>query len=239
MSAVKFIAYTGGSGMGKTTLAHERVRDARRHGQTAVIVTLDNYYHPVPEGADPETHNWDTLGAFDIERLRTDIATLRARKPICATEHDYSAYEDRAPQLLGPADIVVVEGLHVLALGLDKEYDEKYYVEADKNTALMRRLARDQQPPPVGRGYTRENIIKRWTDDVWPVYETEICKYRDLADEVIDNSHYQSARSPVPHEERSGTVEDHTVKDHMEQGGHVPVVVAKESRPDVTSEVLE
>lgn len=176
---IVFVGIIGGSGMGKTTLA------TRLHQLTgAPIITLDDFYKPLPRGCDGADYNWDSVDAFDWDILRQVMHALRSGRPAFVPHHDHATYA-RTEQMreVHPAPVVIFEGIFLFAKeDLAREFDIKVFVHCDLDSALARRIRRD-----VERGFALSLVLSRYLAHVKPAYEQHIAPWYGRVDVVVKN----------------------------------------------------
>ena len=130
------VGIAGPVAAGKTALAMGLAADldSDRHGTRSVaILSTDGFLLPNIElahrGSSGRKGYPDT---YDVERLRAAVTTLRDGGAVATPVYSHDLYDvvPDAEQLIGPCDVLVVEGLHVLAqlVGL---VDYGIFVEAD------------------------------------------------------------------------------------------------------------
>ena len=142
-----FIGIAGGSGSGKTTIAHE-LYDQFKNDRIRII-TEDSYYknHPEMTMAERNKINFDHPDAFDTELLISQLQDLLSGKAIEMPIYDFTTHL-RSPETVHvePADIIILEGILVLASEeLRNLMDIKIFVDTDDDIRLIRRQRRDGQ----------------------------------------------------------------------------------------------
>lgn len=178
----KIIAITGGSGAGKTTVAHAL---ARRLGAGAVVIAEDDYYRcasTIP-GFDPATHNFDAPNAKEHALLREQLALARSGEAFDKPIYDLVTHR-RKPDVerIVHADWVIVEGIHLLAAEeLRAVYDFAVFIAADEALRLGRRIIRDVET----RGRTPRAVLAQFFATVRPMHEAHIEPQRAFADLVL------------------------------------------------------
>lgn len=178
----KIIAITGGSGAGKTTVAHALVR---RLGAGAVVIAEDDYYRcasTIP-GFDPSTHNFDAPEAKEHALLREHLALARSGEAFDKPIYDLVTHR-RKPEVerIVHADWVIVEGIHLLAADdLRAVYDFAVFIEADETLRLGRRMIRDVET----RGRTPRAVLAQFFATVRPMHDAHIEPQRAFADLVL------------------------------------------------------
>lgn len=163
------IGIAGGSGSGKTTVAH-RVQE-RFPQNTVEIIHHDCYYVDRPE-LDLEQRaaiNYDHPNAFETGLLVEHIAQLRAGNVVQRPQYDYSTHR-RAPETAPvlPADILFVEGILVLESRVLREtMDIRLFVDVDADERFIRRMGRDISE----RGRDLQSVIQQYRTTVRPMHQ--------------------------------------------------------------------
>jgi uridine kinase len=180
------VGIAGGSGSGKTALAGALCEGLRP--ALAAPLAQDAYYRD--RGALPaearERLDFDALDAFDLdlfaEHLRALRLGCRVRPPrYCFVTH--SRQGQGVP--VGPADIVLVEGLFLLADPRARELlDLRIYLDAPERVRLARRLARDVRE----RGRTEQSILAQYRGSTFPAHRRWVEPSRAWADVVLVNA---------------------------------------------------
>jgi type I pantothenate kinase len=129
------VAVAGPVAAGKTRLANglAAALSARRPGERIAVLSTDGFLLSNADLARrglsgckgyPET--------YDVERLHATVADLRAGRMVTTPVYSHEHYDVvlGEEQAVGPCDVVVVEGLHVLAQ-LEGLVDYGIFVDAD------------------------------------------------------------------------------------------------------------
>ncbi|MEM7247407.1 MAG: uridine kinase [Acidobacteriota bacterium] len=178
------IGVAGGSGSGKSSLAR-RLVESRPEG-SARLVALDWYYRDLSQLDEAERArvNFDEPSALELDLLVEHLGELVAGRTVAAPRYDFATHcrlEGSTP--VAPAELIVVEGLHVLAWPpLRERLDLAVYLDADRELCLSRRAARDG----VERGRDPESIRRQFLDTVWPMHQRHVEPSRANADLVLD-----------------------------------------------------
>ena len=178
------IGITGGSGSGKTTIAHEIANQIEANDRI-VIMTQDSYYKdntglPMSER---QKINYDHPNAFDMPLLEAQFNQLLHRKPIEMPTYDFTEHtrSDKTVHI-NPADIIILEGILVL---FNEEIrnlmDIKVYVDTDDDIRFIRRLERDMKE----RGRSLDSVINQYLTTVKPMYHQFIEPTKRYADIII------------------------------------------------------
>ncbi|XJZ61651.1 uridine kinase [Lactobacillus delbrueckii subsp. bulgaricus] len=162
------IGIAGGSGSGKTTIAHELYDQFKT--DRIRIITEDSYYknHPEMSMAERNKINFDHPDAFDTELLISQLQDLLNGKAIEMPIYDFTTHL-RNPETVHvePADIIILEGILVLASEeLRNLMDIKIFVDTDDDIRLIRRQRRDM----AERGRSFDSIIDQYLATVKPSY---------------------------------------------------------------------
>lgn len=176
------IGICGASGSGKSTLAREL---ENRLDCRCISIRQDSYYRDHSDLTYEErTHiNYDEPAAFDHDLLREDLMQLRAGEAIRSKDYDFTQHRrDDQGNILGPADIVILEGIHTFFDPSVRDLmDLKIYVQVDVDICLLRRLNRDMHE----RGRSIESICNQYMNTVKPMYEKYIRSYSKYADLIV------------------------------------------------------
>lgn len=205
MAGTFMIAITGGSGSGKTTLARELF--ARLGEGRCALVTEDNYYLPRGQHTPPVVgwSNQDVEKAIDFDNPATKemalfaehLAALRRGESVDQPVYDFAAHERVAGAVhsVAPRDVVMVEGVHVLADPAFRQFfDLTVYVDASADLRLIRRIRRDR----AERGRDPERVIDQYLRFVRPSHArfTEPAKF--VCDLVVADEGVPAWRNALP-----------------------------------------
>lgn len=183
-SAARVIGIAGPSGSGKSTLAHGIA--AAFADQNPVLLSLDAYYRGIdhPWYSNGEAPNFDTPAAIDWDLATAHVAALGRGEAIEAPRYDFATHlRLRETRPLGPADLVIVEGILALHHApLRAVFAKSIYVEAAVNVCLTRRLDRDT----AERGRSRESVLAQWRSSVQPMMERHVFPQESAAGFVAD-----------------------------------------------------
>jgi uridine kinase len=177
------LAITGGSGSGKTSVA-EALADALRPRAVAIL-REDDYYrdNAATPGFDPATFNFDDVATRDHGLLGEHLKALRSGRAIAMPRYDFAGHARLAETVdTGPADIVIVEGIHVLCPAeLRALYDYAIYLDIPDDIRLARRIFRDM----AERQRSIETVIRQYVQTVRPMHYRFTDPCRAFADRVI------------------------------------------------------
>ncbi|MDE6491794.1 MAG: uridine kinase [Lactobacillus sp.] len=178
------IGITGGSGSGKTTIAHEIANQIEANDRI-VIMTQDSYYKDNTDlpMSERQKINYDHPNAFDMPLLEAQLNQLLHRKPIEMPTYDFTEHtrSDKTVHI-NSADIIILEGILVL---FNEEIrnlmDIKVYVDTDDDIRFIRRLERDMKE----RGRSLDSVINQYLTTVKPMYHQFIEPTKRYADIII------------------------------------------------------
>ncbi|MDB5012384.1 MAG: uridine kinase [Daejeonella sp.] len=180
------IGITGGSGSGKTFFLNSFLKHFNK--DEVCLISQDDYYIPVGEMTQEENklHNFDLPTAIDDKQFSSDIQKILNWETVFKKEYKFNN-KDAIQQVLEikPAPIVIIEGLFILHYkAVSALLDMKIFIEAKEHVALKRRIERDF----LERGYHEEDVKYKWNNHVMPSYNLFLLPYRDIADQIIENS---------------------------------------------------
>ncbi len=177
------IGIAGGTGSGKTTAAL-RVK-GHFPAERVEILHHDNYYCDLPHlPRDARACvNYDHPDAFETELLLQHLRDLARGGSIQAPVYDYEEHRRRnEPLRIGPADIVLVEGILVLECEpLRAMMDIRIFIDEDADERLLRRLMRDVEE----RQRTVTSIVEQYRESVKPMYQQFVEPSKRYADLII------------------------------------------------------
>ena len=178
------IGIAGGSGSGKTTIAHE-IADEINADDHITIMTQDSYYKDntgVPM-AERKKINYDHPDAFDMPLLEAQLNQLLHRKPIEMPTYDFTAHTRSEKTIyVEPSDIIILEGILVLFNeAIRNLMDIKVYVDTDDDIRFIRRLERDMKE----RGRSLDSVINQYLSTVKPMYHQFIEPTKRYADIIV------------------------------------------------------
>lgn len=177
------IGIAGGTGSGKTTVAHRIVK--RIGSQHVTLISQDSYYKHQPD-LTPEQRarvNYDHPDSFDNCLLLSHLQQLRQGVAIDVPIYSFSEHLRLNETIrVEPKPVVVLEGILVLAdAPLRDEMDIKVFVDTDADVRVLRRIARDLKE----RGRTIESVFAQYLDTVKPMHEAFIEPSKRFADLIV------------------------------------------------------
>lgn len=162
------IGVAGGSGSGKTTVAHNLIKTFK--AEDAVLVEQDAYYKELT-GLTLEERakvNFDHPNSIEFDLLREHLLTLKSGKAIERPIYDFSMHSRKEEKVtINPSRIIIVEGILIFAVPEIRElFDVKIFVDTDADEMLLRRIERDINE----RGRTFDSVRDQYLSTVKPMY---------------------------------------------------------------------
>jgi len=184
------IGVAGGSGSGKTTIAHAVV-EAAGPGLVSLI-QHDAYYRDLAhmELEDRLKVNFDHPDSLETELLIHHLQELRSGRAIEVPVYDFSIHTRTAATVHVAAEaVVMVEGILVLAEPeLRKQMDLRIYVDTDSDLRFIRRLSRDIEE----RDRTVESVTKQYLSTVRPMHLQFVEPSKRYADIIVPDGYNYS-----------------------------------------------
>lgn len=177
------IGIAGGTGSGKTTVAH---RIVNRIGlQHVALISQDSYYKHQPHltMSQRASVNYDHPNSFDNGLLLEHLRRLRAGQGVDVPVYSFSEHMRLTETIpLAPKPVIVLEGILVLAdEQLRNEMDIKVFVDTDADVRVLRRIARDMKE----RGRSFESVFAQYLETVKPMHEAFIEPSKRYADLIV------------------------------------------------------
>jgi uridine kinase len=177
------IGIAGGSGSGKSTVAH-KVAEGLSTSSVAFI-DMDAYYKNFTELPIEERRklNWDHPDAFDFDLLCSHLELLSAGKAIDKPVYDFVTHlrSPKTRHIEGP-EVVVIDGILLLVDERVRDLcDVKVYVDADPDIRLIRRIKRDIK----SRGRPLEEVLDQYLSTVQPMHLQFVEPSKRYADVIV------------------------------------------------------
>ena len=180
----KLIAISGGSGSGKTFLAHAIKENLR---EEATILSFDNYYRDQSHLSFVERAaiNYDDPVQLDAELFLSHVNKLSAGEMVNVPQYDFATHvRKKVTRPVKSSPWIICEGIMVLTLPKNT-FDYSIYVDADDDIRLLRRIIRDV----ITRGRTIESVGKQYLESVKPMHKKYVEPCREIADFIYINNH--------------------------------------------------
>ncbi|MHA6513514.1 uridine kinase family protein [Tessaracoccus sp. Z1128] len=224
--ALRVLAISGPSSSGKTTTTQRLATQLEVNGFKPVALSLDNYFvnrerTPVDEDG---RYDFESLDALDLPLLTHQIQKLVAGHAVAVPRFDFVTGRRlpvTTPLHVGPAEILVIEGIHALnprlVEGIHRSAVFKVYVSAlgglnidlmnrvpTTEVRLLRRMVRDHEH----RGISPEVTVDQW-DSVRRGEYASVFHFQEDADVMFNSSMMYELNALRPFaEEALGTIPD-------------------------------
>src|SRR5688572_11193350 len=183
MASPLVVGIAGGTGSGKTTVAH-KLAAAMPQGR-CVAIEHDAYYrdqlHLSPE--DRAKTNYDHPSSLESDLLAAHLSELRAGRGVDVPVYDFASHT-RAKQTrrVEPARVIIVEGILVFVEAVVREQlDIKIFVDTDADIRLIRRIRRDLEQ----RGRTFASVRDQYYATVRPMHLEHVEPSKRWADLIV------------------------------------------------------
>jgi uridine kinase len=183
MSRPLVVGIAGGTGSGKTTVAH-KLSAAMPPGRCATI-EHDAYYRDQKHLSLEERTkvNYDHPASLESSLLAIHLRELRAGNAVDLPIYDFASHT-RSPNTrrVVPAPLIIVEGILVFAdSGLREQMDIKIFVDTDADIRLIRRIRRDIEV----RGRTFQSVRDQYYATVRPMHIEYVEPTKRWADLIV------------------------------------------------------
>lgn len=177
------VGIAGGTGSGKTTVAH-KLAAAMPEGR-CVTIEHDAYYrdqgHLSPD--ERATINYDHPASLESTLLAEHLRDLRAGTPVDVPIYDFATHtRGTEKRRVVPAPVIIVEGILVFCdAALREQMDIKIFVDTDADIRLMRRIRRDLEV----RGRTFQSVRDQYYATVRPMHLEYVEPTKRWADLIV------------------------------------------------------
>jgi len=177
------VGIAGGTGSGKTTVAH-KLASAMPDGRCVTIehdaYYLDQAHLPLDERA---KINYDHPSSLESMLLVDHLRALRDGRTVEVPIYDFATHTRRSEtRQVEPARVIVVEGILVFTEpALRDQMDIKIFVDTDPDIRLMRRIRRDLEQ----RGRTFQSVRDQYYATVRPMHLEYVEPTKRWADIII------------------------------------------------------
>ena len=183
MASPLVVGIAGGTGSGKTTVAH-KLAAAMPEGR-CVTIEHDAYYRdqshlPADERA---TINYDHPAALESGLLAEHLRQLRSGEPVDIPIYDFATHTRKTEtRRVEPARVIIVEGILVFTeAALREQMDIKIFVDTDADIRLIRRIRRDLEQ----RGRTFQSVRDQYYATVRPMHIEYVEPTKRWADLIV------------------------------------------------------
>jgi uridine kinase len=177
------VGIAGGTGSGKTTVAH-KLAAAMPTGR-CLTIEHDAYYrdqsHLSPE--DRAKTNYDHPDSLETTLLVEQLRELRAGRAVDVPIYDFATHtRKRESRHVAPARVIIVEGILVFTdAALRSLLDIKIFVDTDADIRLIRRIRRDLEQ----RGRTFQSVRDQYYATVRPMHIEHVEPSKRWADLIV------------------------------------------------------
>ncbi len=180
---VTLIGIAGGSGSGKTRLAHE-LKDAIGPERVA-LVPFDAYYKDLRHLSMEERNsvNFDHPDSLDDDLFGFQLDGLTGGLDVAIPVYNFSEHRREDDLTILPsAEIVIAEGILLFAFPeLIERFDFKVFRQCDEETRFARRLERDV----VERGRSEASVRRQFAESVGPMHDQFVEPSCSAADRLV------------------------------------------------------
>lgn len=183
MTRSLIVGIAGGTGSGKTTVAHKLA--AAMPAGRCVTLEHDAYYRdqghlPLDERA---RINYDHPASLESTLLAEHLRALRDGRGVDVPSYDFATHTRRPEtRRVEPAPVIIVEGILVFVeAALRDQMDIKIFVDTDPDIRLMRRIRRDLEH----RGRTFQSIRDQYYATVRPMHLEYVEPTKRWADLIV------------------------------------------------------
>lgn len=189
------IGIAGGTGSGKTTIAHSVLEILG--GKRVVLIQQDAYYRDLNHLTFEERTqiNFDHPDSFETDLLVEQLRSLRSGRSVDRPVYDYAAHTRNSQVVrIEPEPVILVEGILVLVEpDLRDQFDLKIYIDTDADLRLVRRLRRDI----VERGRSVEAVLIQYETTVRPMHLQFVEPSKRYADIIVPEGYNPGAVGTV------------------------------------------
>lgn len=177
------VGIAGGTGSGKTTVAHALVERLPRGA--SVCLAYDSYYRSRTDlSAEEREHiNFDHPDSLETGLLNEHLKALRHGQAIEMPQYDFVRHLRKEESVyVSPHPVIVVEGILLLSDSRVREQlDLKVFVDTDADIRVLRRVRRDMD----ARGRTFEQVRDQYYSTVRPMHLQFVEPSKYFADVII------------------------------------------------------
>lgn len=178
------IGIAGGTGSGKTSVAHAVLEDLQKNGKDVVLLEQDSYYKASNKSfSERVNENYDHPKAIDFELLIEHLMELIDGKSIEKPVYNFKEHQrERFSEHIESKNIIIVEGILILVNEKLRElFDMKIFVDTDDDIRLLRRLERDMKE----RGRSFDSVKEQYMQTVKPMHLEFVEPSKVYADIII------------------------------------------------------
>ena len=179
------VGIAGGTGSGKTSVAHYILNYLKSYAVDPILLEQDSYYKRNDNLSFVERVelNYDHPDLIDFPLLIEHIKDLREGKSIEKPIYDFQTYNRKdETEVVKPTKLIIVEGILLFTLDeLRDLFDVKVFVDTDDDERLLRRIERDMKE----RGRSFDSIKDQYRKTVKPMHLEFVEPSKRYADVII------------------------------------------------------
>lgn len=187
----KLIGIAGGTGSGKTTVAHRLIELVGT--EQVALLAQDSYYRHHPELSPQQRAaiNFDHPDSIEDELLVQHLKQLRDGIAIEQPQYDFFNHQRKTDSILVAAKhFIIVEGILIFVYPELRElFDLKIFVETPDDIRFIRRLQRDTQE----RGRDMSSVVDQYLTTVRPMHASFVAPSKEFADIIVPEGGQNSA----------------------------------------------
>lgn len=176
------IGVAGGTGSGKTTLAHQIINSL--NADDVLLLSHDYYYKDYENLSfeDRSQKNFDHPDSFDTDLLIADLVKLKAWQEINHPTYDYTVHRRSNWVKEQPRRVIVVEGILIFENEQLRDlFDVKIFVDTDADIRFIRRLCRDVNE----RARSMDSVVNQYLSTVKPMHDRFVEPSKRYADVIV------------------------------------------------------
>jgi uridine kinase len=177
------IGVAGGTGSGKTTVAHRVARAAPAPSVT--MIEYDSYYRDRPDLDESERAklNFDHPDSLETSLLISHLLALKAGSNVEVPIYDFTTHRRKEETVTAlPTPVIIVEGiLTFVDDNLRDLFDLKIFVDTDADIRVFRRVRRDIEQ----RGRDFSSIREQYYKTVRPMHLMFVEPSKRWADVIL------------------------------------------------------
>jgi uridine kinase len=177
------VGIAGGTGSGKTTVAHKLA--AAMPAERVLTIEHDSYYRDQSHLSIEERAktNFDHPSSLESSLLAEHLRELRDGRSVEIPSYDFATHSRRPERRrVHPAPLIIVEGILVFAEAqLREQMDIKIFVDTDADIRLIRRIRRDLEV----RGRSFQSVRDQYYATVRPMHIEYVEPTKRWADLIV------------------------------------------------------